>query len=49
VGGVHGNLFEAEKAMYASGTERLPNPARAEHYGRFLAMVRHGDELLGMG
>jgi hypothetical protein len=30
--------------MDAGGTERLPNPARAEHYGldcrRFLAMMR---------
>ncbi|MCJ9754480.1 FGGY-family carbohydrate kinase, partial [Neorhizobium sp. BETTINA12A] len=52
-GGVFGSLFEAGQAMDAGGTERLPDPARAEQYGldyrRFLAMVRHRDELRGMG
>ncbi|CDN55485.1 FGGY carbohydrate kinase domain-containing protein [Neorhizobium galegae bv. officinalis bv. officinalis str. HAMBI 1141] len=51
-GGVFGSLFEAGQAMDAGGTERLPDPARAEQYGldyrRFLAMVRHRDELRGM-
>ncbi|MCJ9671301.1 MULTISPECIES: FGGY-family carbohydrate kinase [unclassified Neorhizobium] len=52
-GGVFGSLFEAGQAMDAGGTERLPDPARAERYGldyrRFLAMVRHREELRGMG
>ncbi|CDZ70253.1 FGGY-family pentulose kinase [Neorhizobium galegae bv. orientalis] len=51
-GGVHGSLFEAGQAMDGGGTERLPDPARAEQYGRdyrrFLAMVRHREELRGM-
>ncbi|MBP2557664.1 FGGY-family pentulose kinase [Neorhizobium galegae] len=52
-GGVHGSLFEAGRAMDSGGTERLPDPARVEQYGldyrRFLAMVRHREELRGMG
>ena len=51
-GGVHGSLFEAGQAMDGGGTERLPDVARAERYGRdyrrFLAMVRHRDELREM-
>jgi FGGY-family pentulose kinase len=52
-GGVFGSLFEAGQAMDSGGTELLPDPARAEQYGldyrRFLAMVRHREELRGMG
>lgn len=52
-GGVHGSLFDAGQAMDGGGTERLPNPARMEQYGRdyrrFLAMVRHREELRGIG
>ncbi|MFB9949380.1 FGGY-family carbohydrate kinase [Rhizobium puerariae] len=53
-GGVHGSLFEAGQAMDGGGAEeRLPDPARAEQYGRdyrrFLAMIRHRDELGAIG
>ncbi|WP_105425546.1 FGGY-family carbohydrate kinase [Neorhizobium tomejilense] len=52
-GGVFGSLFEAGQAMDGGGTELLPDPTRAEQYGldyrRFLAMVRHREELRGMG
>ena len=48
-GGVYPNLSEAGQAMGGSGTERLPNPARSKQfdrdYRRFLAMIRHRDEL----
>ncbi|MEN3147704.1 FGGY-family carbohydrate kinase [Neorhizobium sp. IRAMC:178] len=51
-GGVFGSLFEAGQAMDGGGTELLPDPARAEQYGRdyrrFLAMVRHREELRGI-
>lgn len=51
-GGVHGSLFDAGQAMDGGGIERLPNPARtvqyARDYRRFLAMIRHREELRRM-
>ena len=48
-GGLHDTLFAAGQAMDGGGTERLPNPARTAQYDRdyrrFLAMVRHRNEL----
>ena len=51
-GGVHPSLFEAGRAMDGGGSERLPDSARAAQYARdyrrFLAMVRHREELRGI-
>jgi FGGY-family pentulose kinase len=48
-GGLHSSLFAAGQAMHAGGTEYLPDPARRagydRDYRRFLAMIRHRDEL----
>lgn len=48
-GGIHPSLLVAGRAMAAEGRERLPDPARTGQYDRdyrrFLAMVRHRDEL----
>lgn len=51
-GGVHASLFEAGKAIAGNITEWLPDPDRADRYDRdyrrFLAMIRHRDELRAM-
>jgi FGGY-family pentulose kinase len=48
-GGVHPSLFEAGQVMDRGGQERRPEPGRKAQYDRdyrrFLAMVRHRDEL----
>eukprot|EP00913_Durusdinium_trenchii_P010571 g9915.t1 len=48
-GGLHGSLFCAGSAMDAGGSERLPDPERTaaydRDYRRFLAMIRHREEL----
>lgn len=48
-GGLHGSLFDAGKAMDAGGSKRLPDTGRRtaydRDYRRFLAMIRHRDEL----
>ncbi len=48
-GGVYISAFDAGQAMDGGGVERLPDVARAAQYDRdyrrFLAMVRHRDEL----
>jgi FGGY-family pentulose kinase len=52
-GGVHSSLPAAGRAMDGGGTERVADPARAKQYDRdyrrFLAMVRHRDELRTIG
>jgi FGGY-family pentulose kinase len=52
-GGLHDSLPVAGQAMADGGTERHPDPARAEAYDRdyrrFLAMLRHRDELKAIG
>jgi ribulose kinase len=52
-GGVHPDLPAAGRAMDGGGTERIANPERAKQYDRdyrrFLAMVRHRDELRSIG
>lgn len=52
-GGVHENLFAAGHAMDGGGTERRRDPARAQKYERdyrrFLAMLRHREELKELG
>ncbi|MCK8778932.1 FGGY-family carbohydrate kinase [Rhizobium sp. NTR19] len=48
-GGVHPSLFEAGQVMDRGGQERQPDPGRKAQYDRdyrrFLAMVRHREEL----
>ena len=51
-GGLHPSLFDAGQQMDGGGTERRPEPARKSFYDReyrrFLAMIRHREELKGM-
>ena len=51
-GGIHHDLFAACQAMKAGSTERKPDPNLAapydRDYRRFLAMIRHREELKGI-
>ncbi len=47
-GGLHGSLLDAGHAMNSGGSERLPSTGRdlyERDYRRFLAMIRHREEL----
>ncbi len=52
-GRIHSSLTDAGRAMAADGREHLPDPIRSERYERdyrrYLAMLRHRDELDRIG